>query len=220
MKTILKALLFLLLSAEVTAGDFYIAPQLAYGKSASLQLHANSYEFELFHLFGNDDDFVFLRSGAMFSYERKWFSYVTGLLYSRVIIDQYYYGEHFRGLSILQLPLVCNLHFGKKLYGYLSMGAYLNYLHPKGSSGPDFPDFQPGITGGIGLGYRFTPLLAIDILYRAEDGLRPLYFTLEHTSAGPWGYTYIDGHNIPFRTLTLSLKISLGRKNSECRKRK
>ena len=220
MKNILKGLLFLLLSVKVTAGDFYIAPQLAYGKSASLQLLADSYEPEIFHLFRNTDDLIFLRTGAMISYERKWFSYATGLLYSRVIIDQYYYGERFRGLNILQLPLICNLHFGKKLYGYLSIGAYLNYMYSRQvSSVIHFTDFQPGITVGIGMGYHFNSTLAIDILYQAENGLQPLYFHLEHTSAGPWGRTYLAGQYVHFRTLTLSLKYTIGQKNSECLRR-
>jgi len=219
MKNILKGLLFLLLSVKVTAGDFYIAPQLAYGKSASLQLLADSYEPEIFHLFRNTDDLIFLRTGAMISYERKRFSYATGLLYSRVIIDHYSYAGHLWGLNIVQLPLGCNLHIGKKLYGYLSIGAYLNYLHPQKESSKKFPDFQFGITGGIGMGYHFNSTLAIDILYQAENGLQPLYFYLEHTSAGPWGRTYLAGQYVHFRTLTLSLKYTIGQKNSECLRR-
>ena len=216
MKDIRKVLFLILLSTKIMAGDFYIAPQLAYVKPASPLLIAGPHEFEIFHLFRNTDNFIFLRTGAMISYEQKWFSFASGLLYSRAIIDKYSYNKMFRGLSILQLPLECKLHIGKKLYGYLSIGAYLNYLHPqKERYTRYFPDFQPGITAGIGTGYHFTSSLAIDISYRTEDSRYPFYYDLQHSSAGYWGRTYLEDENVSFRTLSLSLKYTLGRKNNE-----
>jgi hypothetical protein len=215
MKSLLTALLFLLFFMETSAGDFYLSPQFAYGKSTGNR-NSDPDKYELIHLFGNTDDLIFLRTGAMISYEHKWLSYATGLLYSRVIIDQQYSGR-IKGLTMLQLPLWCNLHIGKTLYGYLGLGTYLNYLYKQEKdSEVRFPDFQPGIAMGIGIGYRFCSSLAIDISYRAENGLSPLYSLWLSTSAGPWGHAYWAGQDIPFRTLTLSLTFKIGNKNNEC----
>jgi hypothetical protein len=217
MKNFHIILFFLLFSINVRAGDFRIAPQLAYGKEASPYLFTRPSEFEIFQLFKTTRDFYFLRSGAMISYERKWFSYSTGLLYSRVFLDNHYYAKYYRGINIFQLPLDCNLHYGKKLYGYLSAGIYVNYLYKQRESvSLKFPAFQAGFTGGIGIGYRFSSTLAIDMVYRAEKSMHPLYYSLEHSSAGPWGRAYYMGVKVPFRTLSLSLKFTLGHKN--CRK--
>lgn len=192
------------------AGDFYIVPEFAYGKSAAIQFQDNPYELEILHLFRNSDDIMFLRTGALISYELKWFSYNTGLLYSHVITDKQY-GGWIKDLNMVQLPLGCNLHFGRQLYGYLNIGAYLNYLYSKREwAEVQFPDFQPGIAGGIGMGYRFGSLFTIDLSYQAEYGLRPLYSLWLSTSAGPWGRAYWQKEYVPFRTLTLSLKFFIG----------
>ena len=217
MKNFHIILFFLLLSMKVRAGDFCIAPQLAYGKEASSPfLFTWPSEFEIFRLFKTTRDFYFLRSGAMISYERKWFSYSTGLLYSRVFLDNHYFAKKYRGINIFQLPLDCNLQYGKRLYGYLSAGIYVNYLYKQHESVfLKFPMFQVGFTAGIGIGYHFNSILAIDMVYRAEKSKQPLYYSVESSSAGPWGRAYYLGAKVPFRTLSLSLKYTIGRKNNE-----
>jgi hypothetical protein len=219
MKIILKGLIFLILSVKVTAGDFCIAPQFGYCKSASLQLLADSYQPELFHLFRNNHDFVMLRTGVTLSYGGKWFSYTSGLTYSRLIIDHAFYGR-FLDLNIVQLPIGFNLHVGKKLYGYLSIGVYLNYQNPKQPESEErFSRFQPGITSGIGAGYHFCSSIAMEIVYRAEDGFLPMYYEWLSTSAGPWGHAYWQEEYVPVRSLTLNLAYTIPRKNNECKRR-
>ena len=146
----------------------------------------------------------------MVSHEAQWSSMCRRA-------DQYS-GGYFLDLNMAQLPLGCDLHFGKKLYGYLHAGAWLNYLYSKQKGDVKFPHFQAGITGGIGMGYRINSSWAIDILYEAEYGLSPLYQNWLRTSAGPWGISYLEDEYLPFRTLTLSLKIALGRRNSQSKK--
>ncbi len=211
MKSIRIGLLFLLLSMKVAAGDFCIAPQFAYGKSAAIQFQDNPYELEILHLFRNSDDIMFLRTGALVSYELKWLSYNTGLLYSHVIADEQY-GGWINDLNMVQWPLGCNLHFGQRLYGYLNLGAYLNYLYSKREwAEVQFPSFQPGIAGGIGIGYCFGPSFSIDLSYQAEYGLRPLYSLWLGTGGISRGGYWSDQY-VPFRTLTLSLKYTPNRK--------
>jgi hypothetical protein len=54
--------------------------------------------------------------------------------------------------------------------------------------------------------------MAIDILYRTEISQQPLYSEWLSTSAGSWGHAYWKDQFVPFRTLTLSFKIAIGRK--------
>jgi hypothetical protein len=194
-------LLFIFISSDLTAQNFEIGPELGYGKIGMYILNQPTY-LKL----PDELNLGYYRLGLIsyFSPDSSIFSIKTGILYSQILSE--YSAESISKLKILQLPIGCDIKFGKVIYLVVGGGFYINYLLSSKVVGYDFPDFQIGLNTNVGFGYAISRTWSCDLKFLLGYDLTELYTTYSYSPIGGADKEYIQSVNA-LLCLTLKYKI-------------
>jgi len=90
-----------------------------------------------------------------------------------------------KDVSMIDLPIGCDIRFGKKCF-LLGLGFDINYLYPRKSSNTTFPLFQIGVNANTGVGFVINRRWCLDVKYQVGYDISNLCST-EYQS---FGYSY------------------------------
>lgn len=204
MKVITKFLIVLLifLSIDLKAQNFEVGFESGYGRTGS----QTSYPYSPFLKIFDSSHSDFFREGLVCFYtpDSAMFSIKTGLLYCKKKTDILSSTNH--SLKILQLPIGCDIRFGKKYFLLFGCGLDINYLTSWKSNNTSFPLFQIGANANIGLGFVVYKNWCFDCKYQIGYDISKLYNTEYISNSGDLSretYRSING------ILSLSLRYRI-----------
>lgn len=179
-KIITLSIIFLpLFGAGLKAQNIEAGFELGYGRTGNQNSHPYS---NFLNIFDNAHPF-FLREGLVCYYtpDSAIFSIKTGILYCKKGIE-----ELDKDVSMIDLPIGCDIRFGKKCSLLLGLGFDINYLYPRKSSNTTFPLFQIGVNANTGVGFVINRRWCLDVKYQVGYDISNLCST-EYQS---FGYSY------------------------------
>ncbi|NVO12278.1 MAG: hypothetical protein HXX16_20140 [Bacteroidales bacterium] len=165
--------IFLILLSNVNAQNFQIGPELKFGRIGLQNSYPHPSIIKLF-----DNSFADYNSiGIIGSYRphSSIFSFKTGIIYSHIGNNNP--PDEYNKLVIIQIPIGCDIKFGKKLFLFVGAGIDINYLLPQKKETLVFPDFQLGLYAELGIGYELNKKWSFELKHSMASDITKLYKT-------------------------------------------